>query len=422
MSSKTKPIVIIGGGFGGLQAALHLDRFYGHDVATPIFLVDPSPYHIYTPSLYAVANAHSPKVAVIPFAEILEGTHIHFIQEKVTHIDTDLKTVTTEHRQLPYEDLVVAIGSQTKQFKDKVADPDDVFSVKTIDDVLKIRTHIESCVTKAKAEPGDKCHRHFIIAGAGPTGVEFAASLAQFLKKEAKYHKMSPKNFKVTLVDAGDRILGRLDPPVSSLAHKYLKSQGVDIKLNTKVTWEDREKLRMNKSVVETETLIWTIGVMPHSLLMNVKSLRRDEHDHIIVDGSLQAIDNPRVWVIGDAAAVSDAGLALSATAHGRHVAKAIRSVRCGNIPEAYQPFRWPAVIPLSDDYGVAKVKNSIFDGFWVILYKRWIDLRYYLSILPIPWAYQIWTAKGCVIKEGEVYCAQDYSFKPEAMPRSKRA
>lgn len=417
---KTRPIVIVGGGFGGLQAALHLDRFYGADVSTPIYLIDPSPYHIYTPSLYAVANAHSPRVAVIPFTEILEGTHIHFIQEKVTHIDGELKVVTTEHRQLPYEDLVVAVGSQAKRFKDAVADPDDVFFVKTIDDVLKIRTHIEKCVTKAKAEPGDTCHRHFVVAGAGPTGVEFAGSLAQFLKMEAKLHKLSPKNFKITLVDAGDRILGRIDPGVSRLAQKYLKSQGVNVKLNTKVSWEEREKLRMNKDVIDTETLIWTVGVMPHSLLMKIKSFRRDEHDHIIVDGSLQAIDNPRVWVVGDAAAVADAGLALSAVAHGRHVAKAIRSVRHGDIPEAYQPNRWPAVFPLSDDYGVAQIGKSVFDGWWVILYKKWIDLRYYLSILPIPWAFQLMTARGCVVKEGKVYCAQDYTFSPQAKPRSK--
>ncbi len=409
---KTNPIVIIGGGFGGLQVALQLDRLLGHKLDSPIFLIDSSPFHIYTPSLYELANAHSPRTAVIPFEEILEGTNVQFIQEKVTHIDTELRSVTTEHRQLPYGDLVLAVGSQSRLLDDKKANPADIFMVKTLDDVLAIREHIEMCFRKAEGAPKNKWHTHFIIAGAGPTGVEFAASLAHFLKKEEKYHGVSARGVMLTLVDAGDRILSRLDPKVSQLTEKYLKQMGITIRLKTKISWQDHEKLKMNKTVTQTETLIWTAGVKPNDLLLQIKSLRQDDHGHILVDGSLQAIGVPNVWVVGDAAAVSDSGLALSAVAHGRHVARAIRQVRNGEIALAYQPRKWQAVIPLSDSYGVARIGNSLLEGFSVIIYKRFLDFKYYLSILPLPLAYKVWTARGCVSKRGGVFCIEPYSLK----------
>lgn len=404
MPSKNKPIVIVGGGFGGVQAALKLDHLLGHRLDAPIFLVDASPYHVYTPSLYEVANSHSPRVAAIPFEDIFEGTNVRFIQENVTSIDTELKCVTTERRQLPYEDLVIALGSQARTIRDDKANPDDVYSVKTINDVLKIRSHIQRCCKSAKEHSGDSCHTHFVIAGAGPTGVEFAASLAHYLKREAKQRGLPLKKIKITLADAGDSILGRLDPTVSRLAVKYLKSIGVSIRLKTKISWEDHERLRMNKDVVPVETLIWTAGVQPHVLMQKTKGLRQDERGNIIVDSSLQAVDAPRVWVVGDAAAVQDAGLALSAAAHGRHVAQSIKAVRCGDIAPAYQPKRWPSVIPLSDGYGIAKVGNNVFDGFWVILYKRYSDFRYYLSILPIPQAFELWTSRGKLTEQDGVF------------------
>ncbi len=387
----TKPIVIVGGGFGGLQAALGLERVYGHDLNTPIFLVDQSPYHVYTPSLYDLADAHAMRSVVIPFSEILAGTNIRFIQEKVTHIDPEVKQVITEHRQLPYHDLVLAAGSQTKPIRDEHANPDDVFAVKTVQDILRIRDHIEKSCQRAKAEPRDGCHSRFIIAGAGPTGVEFAGSLVALLKLEAKRHELPPKRMHIMLVDAADRILPRLDVKVSRLAHRYLRQMGVEIRLKTKLSWEDHERLKMNKDVIPTETLVWTIGVKPHSLLHAVKGFRHDDHGHVLVDSSLQVIDAPNVWVIGDAASVSDSGQAVSAIAHGRHVVRAIKATRNGAIAPAYQPSQQPTLIPLSKSYGLGRYHGWLLEGYLVILLKSLVQLRYLLSILPMPQAFAHW-------------------------------
>lgn len=399
---RTKPIVIVGGGFAGVRAALALDKIYGNDLESPIFLIDNAPYHLYTPSLFEIASADIPRVAAIPYEQIFTGTGVKFIQEKVTHIDLELKHVITEHRKLVYEDLVIAVGSQRKSFNGKKSNDSMSFGYKTVDDVLAIRDHIADCFKNIPESSRQKYHNHFIVVGGGPAGVEFASGLRHFVQFEAKKYGFSPSGIKISLVEAGPRLLSAFSTKLSQKTRTYLTEQGVKVVTKTLLQPKGKGTMVMGTESCPMQTIFWTIGVMPNALLGTIKGLRHDEHGHILVDSSLQAVGAPNVWVAGDSAAVPDSGLAWSAIAQGEHVAKSIQAIRELSVAPAYHITTWPIIVPLGRMYGVAQFGKKVVEGYRVILYKRWLDLRYFLSILPIPVALSFWFSHGRVIKNAE--------------------
>jgi NADH dehydrogenase len=408
----TRPIIIIGGGFAGLRAALDLDRRYGHDLTTPIFLIDASPDHIYTPSLYDIVSTRIPRIATIPFESILENTHIRFIQERVVVVDIDAKQVTTERRRLKYEDLVIAIGSLTRPIETKHDETEDILSCQTIEDVLAIRTRIEDCFVRASQHPNAPCHNHFFIAGGGLTGVEFAAGLNQYIKSSAERHGVSAKGVMVTVLEAGDRLVPSLSPKVSRMVQAMLKKEGVTVCLNTKMTWKNYKQLKVDGESLPLKTVIWTVGSKPGRLVSTIKGLRHDEEGRVLVDGSLQAAGAPRVWIAGDAASVINSGLADTAVDHGRHIAKAIEAVRDVQVAPGYHPHEPAVIVTLSSHYGIAASEKRIVDSTLVVWYKRIKTLQYFSSIVPMIYALRIWLGRGRVLKEGGKLCYKTVPLK----------
>ncbi len=382
---KTEPIVIIGGGFGGLQAALTLDRLQAGSVHAPIFLVDPASCHTYTPSFYEMVTTNRPHLTEIPFDQILADTSIHHVQERVVTIDFERLVVRTDRRVLPYKDLVIAVGSQTKQPAKSAGH--DVLACKSYEDVVTIRSHVMACFKGGHGPKGCLGH-HFLVMGGGPTGVEFSAGLVRFIQSQAAIHKLSSRPFKVTLVEAAPRILPMLPPRTSQLTESYLRRLGVKV-----VTGAARDANYVKGQ--EHVHTIWTIGTRPNKLLEKCKGLHFTNAGRILVDASLQAIDQPRVWAVGDVAAVMDAGVAWSAAQHGKHVAHAIVAARCNVTPRAYFPLERSVLLPLSSTYGVACFGNRVMDGLSVIWYKRWRDLVYYMSLQPLPGALGLWLKRS---------------------------
>lgn len=404
MAGRTKPIVIIGGGFGGLRAALDLDRRLGDDLASPIYLVDPSPFHLFTPELYEVAGGHSARIAAIHFQDILRGTRVRWVQEKVVAVDTVSKAVRTSKRMLPYHDLVLAVGSMTRWF-DLGSQSKNLLGLKSLDDAFAIRDAVEAAFRTAATNKENKALTHIVVVGAGPSGVELAASLRTFSILESRYHALPKPAVKVVLAEASSQILGRLDSRVQRLARQYLKQLGVEVKVNTAVKWNERDKVLFGSEDFPAHTVIWTAGVQANSLVGTISGLRLNHRGQVIVDAGLQAIDSPNVWAIGDSADIADAGLAQSAVAHGRHVARSILASRRGQIPPAYQPREWPVIISLANGYAVAKVGGWITTGWIANCLRYAANFRYYLSILPFVGAWQIANPNVMATKRGGIFC-----------------
>lgn len=373
---KTKPIVIVGGGFAGLRAALDLDRRLGSDLSTPIFLIDQSATHLYGPSLFDLVRYAEGATVAIPFQEILQRTHIRHIHEKVTRIDLEAQVVFTEHRKVPYHDLVLALGSQITPVKSEHGQSLE----KSTDGIALLREQVMEMFKQAA--PKDRtCQHQIVVIGGGPTGVEAVAGLVYLTQYAARHFHRSHKLVRLSLLEAKDRILPTWPIEVSRKAHKFLKHHGVQVITNAKVDDEGLAKAAARTSC--KQHVFWAIGTHPHPLYGKISGLRHDQSGRVLVDASLQSVDHHNVWVIGDGASVRDSGTYPAAVAQGKHVARAIVETRKGEVSPAYVPRQHAMVLLLSPRYGLVSLGGNLVEGILATMRKR-LDERVYLqSILP---------------------------------------
>jgi NADH:ubiquinone reductase (H+-translocating) len=401
---KTQPIVIVGGGFAGLAAALALDKRYGHELDVPIFLIDSSPFHVYVPTLYDLISQSRPRIITVPFTKILQGTNIHFICEHVTHIDPDIHQIITEKRRITYSDLVLAVGSQSKQLQEKKVGQ-DMLTCHTYDGVLQIRERIERCIEQAKSNKSGDCFNHILIVGGGPSGVEFATGLHSFIQNTAEQYKVSPKAMHITLLEQREHILTQLPLSLRTKVEAFLKRNAITVRTNVTMTLRGHNQIMVDGDKIPNKTVVWASGVHPPKLLHSVSGLRHDGQGRVLVDGSFQSVDIAHIWVVGDAASVLDSGIAASAVKHGKHVAQAIYVARKDRIVPTYCPDEPTIVLTLSPSYGVGWFGNRLLDGISVIWYKQYESLKYLLSILPAGEAFSLWLEGGSTISQPGDLC-----------------
>ncbi len=404
-----QPIVIVGGGFGGVAAALTLDRLLGDDLRTPIFLIDPSAYHVYTPVLYELLDRHAPHIPIIRFSDILAGTRVHHVQQSVTRIDTEARRVMTEEGQLPYDQLVMALPSQPTIPKKQTAVP--VITLGSWEDILDLRAELESCLkTMAHAALPEKLV--VAVIGGGLHGVAYTAALSRLLKQEERRHKLKPGRSEIILCEQSSRLLPKLPPEAGQCAARFLKQQGVKLVLHT-----DGETLLTHRQNAAMKSLmVWTVGSVAHPLIAHMKGLRHDSLQRVLVDSSLQAIDMPSIWVVGDAVSLVDCDFTLAAVAHGKHVAQAIAAMKRGDVPLAYQPRRWPVMIPFHETYAMKICGDSVVDGTVIAWQKRWHDLDYLTSILPWSVAWHVWRSRGGIQRNGDQLSLATYLLPEEGL------
>jgi NADH:ubiquinone reductase (H+-translocating) len=379
-----KPIVIVGGGVAGIRAALDLDKRFGEDLEAPIFLIEPSPHHLFIPTLYSMANPEAPRAMHIAYSDIFRGTRVHHIQERVTHIDCELRHVITESRRLAYGDLIIALENSPRELRVKNSD-DAMLACRTFDDLIAIRERIDHCFRVVRDLKSKECHNHFVIVGGGASGVEFAAGLYAFLGHESQRYNFSAAGVHITIVEASSQLLPGFSRSVAQKVAQRLKKQGIMIRLNTRMSWKGQTRLMLDDTVLPLQTVIWAAGATPPVIVTKIKGLRHDGQGRILVDGALQVLGQEGVWAVGDMASVKNSGFAGSAVLHGRHVAQALLAARTKTRVTAYHPtFSYP-ILQLDEGYGIGPVGDSIWEGKAALLYKQWSDWRYLNSILPAP-------------------------------------
>lgn len=376
-----EPVVIIGGGFAGLNAALTLDRLSRGRLDCPIFLIDPSPYHLYTPSLQTIFNP-KPKIIAIPFDAICEGTNIQFLQERVVRLDKETKHIFTEKRKIHFGDCIIAAGSIARKVNSSRDQSSGIVTCKTIDDAFGLRTDIDHCLQEIQASPKVACHSHILIIGGGPTGVEFAAGIAHYAGSRMKSMGRKTKPIHITLIESTKSLLPQMPKAMGEKAARYLKENGVSIALEHAMTWRAAKNLAAHQGDSPKRSLVWASGVEAQGLSRHSSGLHHDRQGRILVDAALQVVDGPHLWAVGDMASVIDSGSSEAAIAHGKHVAKAIYSLRSGLIAPAYIPQTFPQVVQCNRNYGLLAFHNQVIDGPVVIWYKHIKLFWYVLSIV----------------------------------------
>jgi NADH:quinone reductase (non-electrogenic) len=348
-ASEVKPtprprIVIVGAGFGGLNAAMHLAR-----TDADVTVIDRRNHHLFQPLLYQVATAAlSPADIAAPIRGILaRQQNADVILGTVTGVDTAGRAVLIGDRRIPYDQLVVATGARESYFgHDNWAAVTS--GLKSIEDATAMRRRILLAFERAEDWPDQgECRRllTFVIIGGGPTGVELAGALAELARAALArdFRHIDPGTARIVLVEGGPRLLATFPPPLSDAAARALARLGVELRLGTMVTGCDASGVDLGGERIASGTVIWAAGVAasPAAQWLGVEPGRGGR---VPVGSDLTLPGHPEIFAIGDTALVEGAGGALPGVApvakqQGVYVARVITSRLVGKPPPA--PFRY---------------------------------------------------------------------------------
>ena len=373
---RSRPrIVIVGAGFGGLEAAKAL-------AGKPfdITVIDRRNYHLFQPLLYQVATAAlSPAEIAQPIRSILRSAkNCTVVMARVTGLDLKKEVVITDRGTHPYDHLILATGARHAYFGHdewETAAP----GLKKIEDATDIRRRILIAFELAETEtdPFERARLlTFVIVGGGPTGVEMAGAIAELARRAlpADFRSIDSRIARIILVEAGPRLLTAFDPSLSKSAKKALEDLGVEVILNRPVTNAGANGVALGDSHIESRTIIWAAGVRASSAgkWLDVET---DRAGRVPVNPDLSVPGHPNVFVIGDTALAKDdsgkplPGVATVAQQQGKYIAKLIEYRALGKM---VPPFRFNdpgTMATIGRNRAIAEIRGLKFTGFlaWVL-------------------------------------------------------
>jgi NADH:ubiquinone reductase (H+-translocating) len=348
--SRRKRVVIVGGGFGGVAAARTLRRSDAE-----VVLIDRRNHHIFQPLLYQVATAVlSPSDVAAPIRQLArKQKNLSVMLAEVTGLDLKSRSITIRcdgpgTRIVRFDYLILAPGMQASYFgHDEFAE--HAPSLKTIADGEAIRAKILSAYEKAELTE-NRAERDrllsFVLVGAGPTGVELAASIAQLasVTLRSNFRQVDPTKTSIVLLDGAKRILPSFAETLSRKAARRLERLGVTILTDAKVDKVDAQGVAVAGKRIDAATVLWTAGVAPAPILKLLEAAT-DRAGRVCVTPFLNVPDHSSVFVVGDAATFAQDGRPLPGVAQvaiqeGRYVGRAISTqIRTGRAPS--RPFRY---------------------------------------------------------------------------------
>ena len=326
----TTEVVIVGGGFGGLNAARRLSS--AGPASLRITLVDRRNHHLFQPLLYQVAMAGlSPADISTPIRSILgRDPRVAVRMAEVTRVELTERRVITSEGPLPYDYLVLACGATHAYFGHDEWE-EHAPGLKSIDDAIEIRRRVLTAFEQAEIEPDPERRRRlltFVIVGGGPTGVELAGALGELSRHTLSrdFRRIDPGATRVLLIEGGPRILAAFDPELSRKATRDLERLGVTVWTDTRVTKIADDHVEAGHEVVHAGTVLWAAGVRASPLGSSL-GVPLDGAGRVIVGPDLAIPGHPEVFVIGDQAHVAQPdgsdvpGLAPAAIQQGNHAA-----------------------------------------------------------------------------------------------------
>jgi NADH:ubiquinone reductase (H+-translocating) len=333
-------VVILGGGFGGLSAALALKN-----APVEITLLDRCNYHLFQPLLYQVATGSlSPANIASPLRQILRRQkNTKVLLAEAVDIDASNRRVILSDGDVPYDTLIIATGSTHQYFGH---DEWEKFApgLKTVEDATAIRRRILLAFEAAEREPDPaklKAWMTFVIVGGGPTGAELAGALGEIAHDTLThdFRDIDPSRTQIILVEGTDRALPTYPPKLSEAASKMLVRLGVTVRTGAMVTDIKADSVMIREGdrtePIPTRTVLWAAGVLasPLGIILSKKAgASVDKFGRVLVNPDLSVPGHPEIFVIGDLANFSHQtgqplpGVAQPAIQQGRHVGKLIRA------------------------------------------------------------------------------------------------
>ena len=413
-------VVIVGGGFAGLQAARALGR--RGDVS--VTLVDRRNHHVFQPLLYQVATAAlSPGDIASPIRWILRGqANVTVLLAEVTGIDADRGCLDlSEGGPLGFDYLIVAAGVTHAYFGND-AWRDTAPGLKTMEDALHIRRRILLAFEQAESGLGGPADGllTFVVVGGGPTGVELAGALAEIARHTLKhdFRRIDPSTARIVLVEGGPRLLSTFAEKQGAFARRALERLGVTVRTNAVVTGVDAEGVTVREGGTEqrlaSRTVLWAAGVAA-SPLGRAFPEHVDRAGRVRVREDLSVPGHPRIFVVGDLATLTGPkgtpypGVAQVAMQQGAQAAANILRLIDGTAtrPFRYRDFGNMATIGRAKaiaDFGWLQMQGFVAWLAWLFIHLvKLIGFRNRLSVmLQWAWAYLSYQRNVRLITEGE--------------------
>jgi len=394
-----KRVLILGAGAAGIGAALELKKASAGAPGLEVTLVDQLDYHHPLPFIWhVVSGSVEPSHISFPLHALLrrrgaEGP-VKFRQSRVQGIDVEKKVVSTDAGKLEWDYLVVALGSTTNFFGMADAEENSLI-LKSLRDAVSIHNHILDNYEAALLEGDEQRQRElltFVVVGGGPSGIELAAAIQDFVRKALiRDYPSLMSQTRVLLVEAQDALLSGMKAKMSELAISRLRSRGIEVLLKTRITkvWSGGIQTADGQTI-PTRTVIWVAGVKPVAVVESLP-FEKAKGGRIMVNQYLEVPESPGVYVLGDCAySLQENGsvpypptqqVAMrQGPACARNIVRAMRG-------EDQRPFRYKfkgQVIYMGRNVVVAQLGNRVFDGFAAGLLRRVYYLWIFISYLGL--------------------------------------
>lgn len=376
-------VVIVGGGFGGLNLARALAK-----APVQLTLVDRRNHHLFQPLLYQVATAAlNPSDIAVPIRRILRRQrNVEVLLAEAKSVDFAQKELLLDEGSLPYDFLVVATGARHSYFG-----RDEWMQVapglKSIGDALEIRRRVLEAFELAEREEDPRAREArltFVVVGAGPTGVELSGALCEIARHAlaSDFRRINPAQARVILLEGSERVLPPYAPELSEKARRQLARLGVEVRTGQRVTGIDAAGVDIGEERIATRTVLWAAGVMG-SGFARALGVPLDRAGRILVEPTLTIAGHPEVFAIGDGAcALQDGvpvpGVAPAAVQGAEHTARNLLRALRG---EPLEPFRYRnkgslATIGRSAavaDFGRLKLSGPLAWLAWLVLHLMFL-------------------------------------------------
>lgn len=383
-------IVIVGGGFAGIEAVKTLLRA---KVPATITLVSQKEHFDYYPALYKLVTGALAIEVSVPLRDIFDSGMVQIVTDTFVSVDAEKKEVLlASGATLGFEYLVLALGSETNYFG-IAGVKEHSFSFKSVDEALRLKTHLIACISGSVGLAKEEAVKrlHVVIVGGGPSGVELAGDLRDFMYTVAGKCGVPTNLITIDLIESAPRILAALPEKASLKATRRLRSRGVNIFTNRTLTSQDIGSAALNDMTMQTQTVIWTAGAKIVEMFGALPNVQMSEKKRVVVDPMLRLPDQRSIFVAGDGAATLRAGLAQTAIYDGAYVGRQIARMILSEQPTPYTPPAVSFVIPVGNYWALFVHNNRVISGFLPWLLRSAIDFRYFASILPLWYVFDVY-------------------------------
>ena len=378
-------ITIVGGGFAGVKAALELSK----DHSIRITLISDKPDFQYYPALYSTATGHSHLESWVPLSTIFAGIkNITIELDTITSIDPVTKELKGKNgKTYGYERCILALGVVTTYFGIEGLETYS-FGIKSQEEIERLKRHLYTDIAEKRT-----MDKHYVVIGAGPTGVELSAALGSYIDRLCEHYGLEHKDVpQVDLLEAAPRILPRMSEKTSEIVLKRLQKLGVTVHTNQAVESATAEHIMVGGKPIKSRTVIWTAGVTNHPFYKEHTSIfELEKNGRVKVDEYMVA--TPNVYVIGDNASTQYTGLAQTALHDALFVAKNIKREINGQELKKYKAVKPPVVVPVGDNWAILEWHGIRISGWLGSIIRRLADLIGYNDMLPLGQALGVWHA-----------------------------